>query len=340
MVVYYPLELPGASNIGSRECQNFDLSPFVDPQQQQDFSCVFCSYRPNIPPSHTALILDLLKHDASGQYTDFLQTLGITNNTHLRILLGMGKVDRDRFLRDYVPTRITQFAFSQLSQWLDCFSDTHKWTQLSLTPIPRKGEAFEAFLSRPSTCDKQVAQYMRLSREEYEIEATQIQTKIPCYLDIHRGLEQQDPNQVKALVQKICDDLPIFARYQDTWPVYVIIRRILATPGAYGSQSQGSIDASDHIPVHRNQHRCPRLIQYLKHDGPENVAPTAKQLLRFVRMDEELAPALWFLGVKSDAKYKMLINLDAIRKTQFMEETKKMELTPFQRLVLSIMFEA
>jgi hypothetical protein len=144
-----------------------------------DSACSFCGYRPYIPPSFSPLMSELLANDASGQYLDLFQTLGILTDIHLRIVIGMATDDRDRFFEAYVPRRLSQFAYLALTQMLQKFADQHRWAALTLVLISRKGKTFENFLSRADQPVKLVAQSMRLSEMEYETLAVSYPRQIP-----------------------------------------------------------------------------------------------------------------------------------------------------------------
>ncbi|KAJ6579553.1 hypothetical protein DFH09DRAFT_1275887 [Mycena vulgaris] len=326
------------------------------PLYSRCIACCFCGYRPNSPSSCSALISALLLDDTSGHYADLFQTLGIFEDVHLRILLGMNKEDRDTFFAAYVPRRISPFGFIEITQILQHFADSHRWACLSLTPIPRKGEAFEEFLSRPETCPKLTAHSMRLSMGEYEVLTARIALRIPWFLDIHSSFGEQMP-QVQALVQAVRDAYPLFDRYKDAWPISVFIKRILATAEksnpvysvhpqppdysfAQSQQSQRScyVDAEP-LTLVNQQHKCPRLSQYLSCEVPQRISPAAKSLLSFLQMDEEIAPALFFLGVYDDTKFDAVKRMKPERKAQLIEEANELELSAMQRLVLYMIFE-
>ncbi|KAJ7667063.1 hypothetical protein B0H17DRAFT_1210456 [Mycena rosella] len=334
-------------------------------------TCGFCTYRPYIPLPQAPLLYELLTRDPSaGQYGDVLQTLGVIHDTHLRILMGMHKEDRESLLERYVPSRLTQFGCIELTQLLHEFAETHVWAPLTLKTIARKGETFEGFLSRPSTCGKLSARSMRLSQAEYDVLSAQIKLQVTYFLDIDRAFEKQDPAQVQALVNAMRDDYPFVKRYEQAWPIYVIVKRLLATPGTFDRVIEASMQTTDcsfeytksqcqsrrsqHLPPIAlapiriltastpapRQHICPRLAQYLNSAGPEHayVSPTARDLLSSLQMDEELCPVLFHLGVHDDVKFDAVKRMKAHRKAQLIGQND-LELTAVQRVVLYMIFD-
>ncbi|KAJ7721356.1 hypothetical protein DFH07DRAFT_857944 [Mycena maculata] len=331
----------GISVVTSQDGHVWGPTPPTIDRQVHCGSCIFCTYRPPIPPSHPAIamISDLFKDNASGEYADVFQTLGITHDTHLRILLGMEEGDIRRFFAACVPNKLTPIGFAEVLELLQKFYEAHKWVALPLTSIPRKknGDTFEVFLSKRDTSSKIVAQSMRFSEEEYGILAAQIRPQIAWYLDIDCTLNEQDPRQVERFVQAMCDQLPVFTRYERAWPIEVFLRRLLplSREDLVGCPSPDTL-----LPrMYQRQHRCPRLTQYFRCDGPKSVAPAARKLLSIFRMDEELAPALHFLGVNTDAAFEELRHMSLERKTDFVEEANELELNAFQKLILNRLFE-
>ncbi|KAJ7083149.1 hypothetical protein B0H15DRAFT_851457 [Mycena belliarum] len=324
----------------------------VDPASPRcEWNCVYCGYVPHVPPRHRAF-LDDLDSDATAStrdYHDFFQTLGIICNTHIRILLGMDREDRDRILETYVPCRLSRFESMELSKMLQDYTDAHKWVSLSLAQIPRKGEAFETFLANPHTRDKMAAQYMRLSEQEFHMLMARVKHRVPWFLDIHRPFKDQVPSQIQALINDIRGNCPIFDRYKEAWPIFVFVKRILASgagtfksspePSPSFGQSRPHYGEKNLEPVLVQQHRCPRLAMYIKSGGHQHVSPTARSLLTVLDMDDELCPALFFLGVRDDAKFEMVRQMDPERKAQLIGQVNGLELSAIQRLVLLMIFE-
>jgi hypothetical protein len=56
-------------------------------------------------------------------------------------------------------------------------------------------------------------------------------------------------------------------------------------------------------------------------------------------MEEELAPALYFLGVRTDAQFDTVKKMGPERKLQLLEETEELQLNAFQRRVLYMIIE-
>src|ERR1700761_3558381 len=51
------------------------------------------------------------------------------------------------------------------------------------------------------------------------------------------------------------------------------------------------------------RHQCTSLKRYLSYGGTKNVSPKARLLLSYLNMDEELVPALYFLGLRNDSDF-------------------------------------
>ncbi|KAJ7618426.1 hypothetical protein FB45DRAFT_167515 [Roridomyces roridus] len=291
-----------------------------------DFACFFCSYRPNTNSGlHSQLLYDFLsKEFSSSYYYDFFQTLGIVTDNHLRILLGMNKDDRSRFLGRYVPSRLTPFGYVQLLSWIEEFRNEHPG--ISTMVVRRKHPKLEAFLAMPGTRPELVARSMRLPVEEYEGFVDRIEEE----LDNQRGCKLEE------IVEAICDDMPIFAAYEEAWPVKVILKRLLGEGKRIPCRLSNS--CSGRPSFQQRKHQCPRLAQYLHYHG-HKVAPAAKKLLRLLRMEEELAPALWLLNVDTDARYEKIKSYKREKKYEFLREMEKLELNPIQRFALETIFE-
>jgi hypothetical protein len=65
----------------------------------------------------------------------------------------------------------------------------------------------------------------------------------------------------------------------------------------------------------------------------------ANTLLSFLKMEEELAPALYFLGVRTDAKFDTVKKMEPEQKVQLLEKTEELQLNAFQRRVLYVIIE-
>ncbi|KAJ6544279.1 hypothetical protein B0H19DRAFT_1267565 [Mycena capillaripes] len=199
---------------------------------------------------------------------------------------------------------------------------------------------------------------MRFSEDQYYALEAQIKQRICWYLDARRGFEEQDPKQVDALVKEIRCDHPILNRYEDSWPVTVILKRLLRDSGQYDdasdrettiecslgveSQSQRHGYAELFPPFQTRptlEHRCPRLSNYYDYDGPRSVSPTAKTLLSFLNMAEELSPALYLLGVRDDERFAAVRKMTLERKIQLLEETKEIQPTLLQLWVMYKIFQ-
>ncbi|KAJ7825342.1 hypothetical protein B0H13DRAFT_2374982 [Mycena leptocephala] len=271
---------------------------------------------------------------------------------HFRILLGMEMEDRCNFFLAYVPNRLTQLGLGDLTKKIEDFLSSHRWATLSLMPIPRKksGPEFEAFLAK-SPHSKLVAHCLHFSTEEYQILVSQIKHLIPWYLNIHRGFDEQNPRQVKALLAKILDDYPVFKKYEEAWPIPVIVTRLLRnletgdTPDSTMSTECDLRSSQSNRYIQRepfelqHQHRCPLLWKYHDHSGRRNVSPKANTLLSFLKMEEELAPVLHFLGVQTDTQFDALKKMEPEEKVQLLEGPEELQLNAFQRRVLDMIIE-
>ncbi|KAJ7165574.1 hypothetical protein C8R43DRAFT_1122283 [Mycena crocata] len=308
--------------------------------------CALCGYFPASSPSSTPMLRKMLKDDtsSSSEYADFFSCIGITHDSHLRVLLGMDEDLRNGFLACFVPARLSHFGLVDLTETIQDFVRDHPWFPVSMELIPEKKEAFEAFLSRRDTCATLVAKSLRFTEDECAIFTAQIRDRGAWYLDRHRGFEDQNKEQINALVQEIAEKHQIFQRYEHAWPVRVLLKRILATPwtdeASYVCRRFGAYD----FPPTQHVHKCPRLTQYFAYDGPQSVSPQAKKLLSFLNMEDELTPALYFLGIKTDEHFEMAREMSAGRKRQLLlqggEDVRGLQLTPFQAAVLSMLLES
>ncbi|KAJ7123181.1 hypothetical protein C8R44DRAFT_785497 [Mycena epipterygia] len=318
--------------------------PITFAPSRYPFPCVLCGYKPSIHPSQATTIHEVLKDDRSGQYTDLFPTLGILNDVHFRIITGLDKEVRERFFWNYVPRKLSQFGFIELMGMIQDFVDANRWAPLSLVSIPRKS-GLEAFLGKPNTCPKLVARVMHLSEEEYEQLSAEISQRIPGSLARDGSLDEKDPH-AQALVEQIRTDYRMLDRYEDAWPIWVILKRIWTTQGTVRppnvmlSPDCSFRESQVSPPMARHVHKCPRLSRYLASAlaGREYVSPAAKSMLSVLHMDEELAPALNVLGVYDDARFETVKRMKPERKRQLLE-AEDLELTAFQTLVMQMLFE-
>ncbi|KAJ7196992.1 hypothetical protein GGX14DRAFT_472494 [Mycena pura] len=335
-----------------------DCGSPLDSDQCHYSQCVLCGYLPLIPPSCSTMIQEFLKNDASGRYVDFFQTIGLHNDDHLRVFLGMDKEDREQFLQGYVPARLTDFGVNNLIRLLDEFATSRPWAALSVSPVPRKpgADRFEDVLC--SLCPTLVAHHMRFSVEEYHILLKHICRCLPLYLDIHRSFAEQSPKQIETLVQEIRDKYPRINCYEDAWPIRVCLKRaflLMPTPTiekpsevACGvqpfpslsgcsferPQNQGCVSLpSSLVNSLPCRHQCTSLKRYLSYGGTKNVSPKARLLLSYLNMDEELVPALYFLGLRNDSDFAAIKQTSRQRRLEFIYQNN-LQLNPLQLKVL------
>ncbi|KAJ6607890.1 hypothetical protein B0H10DRAFT_2227328 [Mycena sp. CBHHK59/15] len=236
--------------------------------------------------------------------------------------MGLGKDQRDAFLKESVPRKLTLLQYHVLTQMLDAWVEQQYKFAQTLIEIPRIAAGLEFFHSRPDTCPKLLAKRMRVSKDEYDI----------------------------------------LVRYQDFWPILVIAKRILATPDAYRSSNVASNHGFDFAPPspsasqsmsqyeeytlpsvqqwQRHRHVCAQMMEYLVASGAQRVSPAAKALLSILHMEEELAPALWRLGVHFDEDFEMVKQMRSEGKKELVEgPTNGLRLKDFQKLVLHLIFK-
>jgi hypothetical protein len=115
----------------------------------------------------TPLLCEFFAKDASDEFRDFFQILGVLNDNHLQIILGIEREEIKEFLRSYVPNQLSHFGLAALTRRLDKFVAEHPWAPRSFTLIPRKGSSFEVFLRKHTTSLNQVAHSMRFTADEY-----------------------------------------------------------------------------------------------------------------------------------------------------------------------------
>ncbi|KAJ7185746.1 hypothetical protein C8R46DRAFT_1061614 [Mycena filopes] len=194
---------------------------------------------------------------------------------------------------------------------------------------------------------------MRFSEEQYKCLEAHIRRRIPWYLDIHLNFEEQDGKQVEALEDEIRASFPLFNHYKHAWPIRVIVTRVLRKSSGmacvygapappytqsssypFGGSQIAESEPSPQSP-HSRTHRCPPLSRY--HAAPWSIPPQAKDTLSFLNMEDELAPALHFLGVRTDAQFDKVRRMRGEQKTQLLADTDDIRLTPLQRWVMMYM---
>jgi hypothetical protein len=64
----------------------------------------------------------------------------------------------------------------------------------------------------------------------------------------------------------------------------------------------------------------------------------AKTLLSFLNMDEELGPALYFLGVRNDTQFETVKRMEPEWQIELLEKSKELQLNPLQTRVMYMIF--
>ncbi|KAJ7250361.1 hypothetical protein C8J57DRAFT_1355434 [Mycena rebaudengoi] len=308
-------------------------------------SCVFCGFRPHVRLEHTAVIQEFLNttKDPDGQYRDLFETLGILNDAHFRVLMGLDKPRRDAFFEACVPSQLTHMGFLILTPLLDDFIDGHKAMGLACTLIPRIPDAVESFLAKPETCRDFLAHRMRVSNEEYDELQAEIAQRLPSYMD--------NPEWIDKLAQVIYEAHPLFMRYADAWPIYTIIKRVLAIDNmkeSVGSSKSttslkidpylSGLDDDESSPVRADSghiHKCPQKNRYLSRPDSLTAVPAAERILELIQMKQEILPVLWELGIRDDEIFQRVRAWTAYRKQDLLF-TSGLKLTQFQKLVVEV----
>ncbi|KAJ6480973.1 hypothetical protein C8R45DRAFT_318883 [Mycena sanguinolenta] len=188
--------------------------------------------------------------------------------------------------------------------YLDKIHDLNGSERTRLTPIPRPPRALEDILARHTCRAVHMKRHLQVADDtEYFGPVDVVERRAPWYLDTSRPLEEQDAEQLDALVTAVCEENPSLRKYDACWPVHLHIRRFLSARAA-GLQWTPRDDtaAPDLTPSQPRKHECHGCIMY----PPSSVPPAIAALLSDYGM-EELGPAFVSLGFTSDTKFDNIV---------------------------------
>ncbi|KAJ7148538.1 hypothetical protein C8R43DRAFT_1009266 [Mycena crocata] len=286
-------------------------------------ACIFCGFR---PPIHAEETIELqVCFPGRDDLRQILATIGIATDRYLRAFLHLRARERDAFLDRLCPGRLSCFESIEISEMLEKYRkgagvSEHR-AKVPRTVIPRPRRELEDALSDHTCEHANVEKQMRVGDNEYFALVAFVEQKIPWYLDRSRSIEEQDKNQPEDLVDAVYEEHPALTRnYEDSWPVYVLIRRFL---DARAAELSGTTTESQH-DVAMKPHECPRQKVYPAADVPDSVA----SLFDGYGMDE-LGPAFLALGVDTDQRFSALVT-SPHAKTRFLAKLSTLECSVFQ----------
>ncbi|KAJ7076059.1 hypothetical protein C8R43DRAFT_1054024 [Mycena crocata] len=270
-----------------------------------------------------------------GDLRQILATVGVATDRYLRAFLHLRARERDAFLDRLCPGRLSCFESIEISEMLEKYRkgagvSEHR-AKVPRTVIPRPRRELEDALSDHTCEHANVEKQMRVGDNEYFALVAFVEQKIPWYLDRSRSIEEQDKDQLEDLVDAVYEEHPALTKnYEDSWPVYVLIRRFL---DARAAELSGTTKESQHEDVAMKPHECPRQKVYPAADVPDSVA----SLFDGYGMGE-LGPAFLALGVNTDQKFSALVS-SYHAKARFLAKLSMLELSLFQLAMVKHIME-
>ncbi|KAJ7464361.1 hypothetical protein FB451DRAFT_1561682 [Mycena latifolia] len=292
--------------------------------------CVLCGFRPPIPPEQTIELQ--LFFNGRDDLRHVLAAVGIVADHHLRALLRVGAKQREAFLRSITPDHLTYLEKVEIADLLDTYigqngegPTSDRPAKVQLAAIPRPSEGLENILSQHTCSHVHVKKHMRMADDdEYFDLVDSIEAEIPRYLDVSMSFEEQTDAQIYALLKSVCEDRPSLRKYPDYWPVLLHIKRFLRAQEAGQSGTQRSPP----------RHECPRQRGHPAADAP----PSVDALLADYGM-EELGPAFFFLGIRTDEKFANMIFMSKTAKSQLLAELAPLGCSVFQAMMMRYIVE-
>ncbi|KAJ6480966.1 hypothetical protein C8R45DRAFT_1151679 [Mycena sanguinolenta] len=277
-------------------------------RSQQSF-CVLCGFH---PPVHDSEItqLNLDRHLLAR-----LVNAGVVADHHLRALLRLSESRQEACLHALASAeKFTWVEKVEIAEALETYVDKNPdFTQSSqseparkarLTAISRPRKGLENVLAVHTCKYKWLKEHLQITDDAEHFELVDfVESRAPWYLDTSRPIEEQDPEQLDALVTAVCKEKPSVRRYDACWVVHLHIRRFLDARAAGLLCTPRDAAGPDMTPTAPLQeHECHGLTMY----PPSSVPPTIATLLADYGM-EELGPAFVSLGFTSDAKFDKIV---------------------------------
>ncbi|KAF8217149.1 hypothetical protein K438DRAFT_1926039 [Mycena galopus ATCC 62051] len=306
--------------------------------------CVFCGYQPLVPAEETAKL-----HQCLNNHTDLLTRLahaGVVADHHFCILLRLSKSRQNDFLSALASAdKLTWVERVEIEEVLEVYleknpdlSFVERPRKVRLTAVRRPKEGLENILAVHTCKHSDVQRHLRIEDDaEYFDLVDLVERWSPLYLDTSIPFGEQDEDTLDTLVGLISEEKPYLRKYDDCWPVYLLIRRFLCARAAGLPRTPRESTAAGG-PATANappQHQCPKLLTY----PPSNVPPSITALLEDCCM-EELGPAFLFLGFSSDKKFTSIFT-SRRAKANLLDKlpARVLECSEFQSLMLRYVIE-
>ncbi|KAJ7165946.1 hypothetical protein C8R46DRAFT_1275322 [Mycena filopes] len=335
---------PSTSSILLSQSQQAQSSQVITYPKSRWSSCALCGFQPEVPPSDTVQLRKCL--DGQENLLQILAMLGVVTDHLLRALLRLSSRRRHDFLHSGASKGLfTYFEKIVILDLLDSavdskFESCAAMRSVGLAEIGRPSERAESLLCDHRASYPHLMTRMKITDEDeyFEIVLTKgtqdlIERHVPGYLDVALSIEEQDDEQLKALVRslgQICGKKPSLRRYEGLWPVYVHIYRFMSARRAGLARTPRE---------HRQTtvtHECTLL-----HAHPHSRVPAAlAALLGDVGM-EELGPAFLLLGIRTDEQFTGIVTSPRA-KAQFLKEVEggaAPGCSAFQRLMIGWVVE-
>ncbi|KAJ6577518.1 hypothetical protein B0H19DRAFT_1252858 [Mycena capillaripes] len=299
-------------------------------------ACVLCGFQPPISLQQKTTLREFFKGHKDLRQS--FEACGIFADKYFHILLHLSTDRRERFMKSLAPGKMTHFEMVFISNMLQEHVDSTgraKKGDLRTAPQGRKMEVSRpprsilSFFCSLKCNDENIKKRMEIADEEEYLDLMRmVEDMVPRYLDIV-PFENQHQSKVQGLVKLIRQARPSIQRYEELWPLEVLIKRFL-------SAQLAGLSGTLHGPDSEIEHECP-----LQHIYPANQVPPALSALLSDYGMEELGPAFLFLGVHSDESFAGMAGSHKL-KTQLLANTnlKHLQLTEFQRMMMSHILEA
>ncbi|KAJ6480959.1 hypothetical protein C8R45DRAFT_1151661 [Mycena sanguinolenta] len=311
-------------------------------RSRQSF-CVLCGFQPPVHDSGIAQ-LDLDRHLLAR-----LANAGVVADHHLRALLSLSESRQEACLHALASAeKFTWVEKVEIAEALVTYVDKNPdFTQSSqseparktrLTGIRRPRKGLENVLAVHTYKYKWLKEHLQITDDAEHFELVDfVESRAPWYLDTSRPIEEQDPEQLDALVTAVCKEKPSVRRYDACWVVHLHIRRFLSARAAGLLCTPRDAAGPDMTPTAPLQeHECHGLIMY----PASSVPPAIATLLADYGM-EELGPAFVSLGFTSDTKFDKIVASHRA-KENFIDKlpARVLECSAFQFFMLKYIIEA
>lgn len=300
-------------------------------------ACVLCGFQPPIPRAQKAALSDFFT--GREEFHLAFEVAGIVGDHHFRALLRLRTREREGFIQSLAPIKINQFEVVVLCDMLQKHIECRRVTEDSrkssaraddgprrAKKVPRMDIAkpppsLQKYMGTLSCDHRRIQEEMGIAdEEEYFDIVRSVEEKASRFLEIRKG-HKQDAAQAVAFFRLVCKERPSFRKYDQWWPLEVLMKRYLAArlAGLPGTLLGTEV-----------RHECPHRRIY----PARKVPPSLVALLADYGM-EELGPAFLSLGISSDEQFGHIMESERLKTLLLVDANlKQLGLTPFQTMMM------